>query len=29
MTYGLYSGGATLATKKKALAKLVYPTTAT
>ncbi len=25
MTYGLYSGGATLATKKKALAKLAYP----
>ena len=25
MTYGLYSGGATLATKKKALVKLAYP----
>ncbi len=26
MTYGLYSGGATLETKRKALAKLCYPT---
>ena len=25
MTYGLYSGGATLATKREALEKLEYP----
>ena len=27
ITYGLYSGGHTLATKAEALAKLQYPTT--